>query len=149
MPGAREHPRGGMEHPRGSMTCGGGDGGGAAGPAGGSPTGSPPPPVARRRGGLYAWQSPFRAPTDPTPMTDESRPQPTGSERRRNHALRELIDEMLASIRTAAKRDLWTPEERTQYEQELAGIMTRVRSEATGREGEGRDGAPPPPPRAA
>jgi hypothetical protein len=78
-------------------------------------------------------------------MTDESRPQPPGSERRRNHALRELIDEMLASIRTAVKRDLWTPEERTQYEQELAGIMARVRSEATHRQDDGSE----PPPKAA
>ena len=77
-------------------------------------------------------------------MTDESRPQPKGSERRRNHALRELIDEMLASIRSATNRDLWTPEERTQYEQELAGIMSRVRSEATKREAEGDDGPEPP-----
>ena len=84
-------------------------------------------------------------------MTDESRPRP-GSERRRNHALRELIDEMLASIRSATNRDLWTPEERTQYEQELAGIMTRVRSEATKREAEEAAGSPggdEPPPKAA
>jgi hypothetical protein len=76
-------------------------------------------------------------------MTDESResrPQSSGSERRRNHALRELIDEMLASIRNATNRELWTPEERAQYEQELAGIMTRVRSETTKRE----DGELPP-----
>jgi hypothetical protein len=78
-------------------------------------------------------------------MTDESRPQPAGSERRRNHALRELIDEMLASIRSAVNRDLWTPEERAQYEQELAGIMTRVRSEATHKKDDGSE----PPPRAA
>ena len=76
-------------------------------------------------------------------MTDEFRPQPAGSERRRNHALRELIDEMLASIRSAVKRDLWTPEERTQYEQELAGIMARVRSEATHKPK--GDGSGPPP----
>ena len=81
-------------------------------------------------------------------MTDESSPRP-GSERRRNHALRELIDEMLASIRSATNRDLWTPEERTQYEQELATIMSRVRSEATNRDistgagGGGNDGPPP------
>ena len=80
-------------------------------------------------------------------MTDESRPRP-GSERRRNHALRELIDEMLASIRSATNRDLWTPEERTQYEQELATIMSRVRSEATTKrdaEGTGSAGGDEPP----
>ncbi|HEY0779301.1 MAG TPA: hypothetical protein VGD56_15145, partial [Gemmatirosa sp.] len=54
-------------------------------------------------------------------------------ERRRNAALRELIDEMLASIRTAVNRDLWTPGEREQYERELAEIMARVRSEAVPR----------------
>ena len=76
-------------------------------------------------------------------MTDESQQQPSGSERRRNHALRELIDEMLASIRSATKRELWTPEERTQYEQELAGIMARVRSETTPKQQ--TDGSGPPP----
>ena len=78
-------------------------------------------------------------------MTDEHRPQPAGSERRRNHALRELIDEMLASIRSAVKRDLWTPEERAQYEAELAGIMARVRSETTHKKDDGSE----PPPQAA
>ena len=70
------------------------------------------------------------------PMTD--RPAASGAgarrpERRRNAALRELIDEMLASIRTAANRELWTPDERAQYERELAEIMVRVRTEAVGR----------------
>lgn len=55
-------------------------------------------------------------------------------ERRRNAALRELVDEMLASIRAAANRDLWTPDERQQYESELALIMNRVRAEAMHRE---------------
>ena len=48
--------------------------------------------------------------------------------------LRELVDEMLASIRTAANRDLWTPDERQHYESELALIMNRVRAEAMNRE---------------
>lgn len=77
-------------------------------------------------------------------MTDESTPKPSGAERRRNHALRELIDEMMASIRTAANRDLWTPEERAQYEGELAGIMSRVRGEAVRREEAGQNGGTPP-----
>lgn len=67
-------------------------------------------------------------------MTDRpaaaSGPNARPPERRRNAALRELIDEMLASIRTAANRELWTPDERAQYERELAEIMARVRSEA-------------------
>ena len=54
------------------------------------------------------------------------------SERRQNLALRELIDEMLASIRTATQGSLWTPDERTQYERELAMIMARVRTSAVG-----------------
>ena len=73
-------------------------------------------------------------------MTQDATPKPSGSERRRNHALRELIDEMMASIRSAANRDLWTPQERAQYEQELAQIMTRVRGEAVS-----RPGVTPPP----
>ena len=52
------------------------------------------------------------------------------SERRTNLALRELIDEMMASIRAGTQGELWTQEERTQYEQELANIMARVRSGA-------------------
>lgn len=56
-----------------------------------------------------------------------------GSERRTNAALRELIDEMLASIRAATSRELWTTDERAEYERELGEIMTRVRSEAVKR----------------
>ena len=77
-------------------------------------------------------------------MSDRPDPRPdpavaaASPERRRNAALRELVDEMLASIRTAANRDLWTSEERQQYEAELALIMNRVRAEAMHREqGEG------------
>ncbi len=55
------------------------------------------------------------------------RPRP---ERRKNQALRELIDEMMASIRTATHGELWSTDERAQYEQELAAIMARVRGEA-------------------
>lgn len=51
-------------------------------------------------------------------------------ERRSNLALRALVDEMMASIRTATQGELWSTEERTQYERELALIMARVRSEA-------------------
>ena len=55
---------------------------------------------------------------------------PARSDQRRNLVLRELVDEMMASIRAAAGRELWSPEERTQYEDELAMIMMRVRKEA-------------------
>ncbi|HEU4629275.1 MAG TPA: hypothetical protein VFS08_05995 [Gemmatimonadaceae bacterium] len=60
-------------------------------------------------------------------------------ERRTNQRLRELVDEMLASVRVAARRDLWSAEERRQYEAELAEIMQRVRFEAVWR------GSPPAP----
>jgi hypothetical protein len=59
--------------------------------------------------------------------TAEEAPRP---DKRTNHKLRELIDEMMASIRTASRRDLWSEEERAQYEHELAMIMQRVRGEA-------------------
>jgi hypothetical protein len=71
-------------------------------------------------------------------MTGSPTPTPP-TERRRNAALRELVEEMLASIRVAANRDLWTPDERQQYEGELAQIMARVRSEAMNK-GEGGRG---------
>ena len=54
----------------------------------------------------------------------------SGAERRSNPRLRELIDEMLASIRAAHRIDLWTDEERVRYEQELGRIMDTVRGEA-------------------
>ena len=50
------------------------------------------------------------------------------TERRRNAALRELIDELLFRVRDANQHlDFWTPEERAQAEQELSSIMSRVR----------------------
>ena len=70
----------------------------------------------------------------PMPDASPTVPHAKPPERRRNQALRELVDEMLASIRVAANRDLWTPEERQQYEVELSLIMTRVRSEAIARD---------------
>jgi hypothetical protein len=66
-------------------------------------------------------------------FSSASRAAPTGSERRTNAALRELIDEMLASIRTATNRELWTGDERAQYERELGEIMARVRQETVSR----------------
>jgi hypothetical protein len=54
----------------------------------------------------------------------------TGPERRHNPRLRELVDEMLASIRAAANVDLWSPEERARYEQDMERIMANVRSQA-------------------
>jgi len=52
-------------------------------------------------------------------------------ERRRNAALRELIDELLFRVRDANQHmDFWTPEERAKAEQELSTIMSRVRGAA-------------------
>jgi hypothetical protein len=52
-------------------------------------------------------------------------------ERRRNAALRELIDELLFRVRDANQRiDFWTPEERAKAEEELSMIMSRVRGAA-------------------
>lgn len=52
-------------------------------------------------------------------------------ERRRNAALRELIDELLFRVRDANQHlDFWTPEERAQAEHELSTIMSRVRGAA-------------------
>jgi hypothetical protein len=71
-------------------------------------------------------------------MSDHSASPPSGGDRdgqqdrRSNIALRELIDEMMLSIRTATQGHLWTSEERAQYERELAMIMSRVRNEAVG-----------------
>ena len=64
--------------------------------------------------------------TPPPPDSTSGNP----DDRRRNVALRTLIDEMMSSIRTATQGNLWTTEERAQYERELATIMSRVRDHA-------------------
>ncbi len=53
-----------------------------------------------------------------------------GVERRTNPRLRELIDEMLASVRAAHRIELWTDDERARYEEELSRILDTVRTEA-------------------
>ena len=53
-------------------------------------------------------------------------------ERRANHALRNLIDEMLHRVRHLHRNTvLWDAADRSQAEAELAEIMARVRLEAT------------------
>lgn len=55
----------------------------------------------------------------------------TEKERRRNAALRALIDELLFRVRDVNQHvDMWTPEERARAEQELSTIMARVRGAA-------------------
>ncbi len=56
-----------------------------------------------------------------------------GTERRSNPRLRELVDEMLASIRAASNVDLWTPDERSRYQADMARIMESVREHAVDR----------------
>ena len=53
-----------------------------------------------------------------------------GPERRSNPRLRELVDEMLASIRAAANVELWTPDERGRYVADMTRIMSTVRTHA-------------------
>jgi hypothetical protein len=55
---------------------------------------------------------------------------PATPERRRNARLRELVDEMMASIRAAANIDLWTADERARYEADMLRIMESVRQQA-------------------
>ena len=45
------------------------------------------------------------------------------AERRKRVALRRLIDEMLAEIRTAANEENWTADARAQAESDLVRIM--------------------------
>jgi hypothetical protein len=64
----------------------------------------------------------------------EARPR----ERRSNRRLRELIDEMLASLRFAANRDHWTDDERTTAAADRALTMETVRAAANARPTEAR-----------
>jgi hypothetical protein len=50
--------------------------------------------------------------------------------KRTRAAFRALIDEMLAQLRDASARELWTPEARARAEADLARIMESVRREA-------------------
>ncbi len=63
-------------------------------------------------------------------MSPAETTEPSGRERRANARLRELVDEMMASIRAAANVDLWTAEERARYEADMARIMASVRDQA-------------------
>ena len=56
-----------------------------------------------------------------------------GSDRRSNPRLRELVDEMLASIRAASNVDLWSSDERARYQADMARIMESVREHAIDR----------------
>jgi hypothetical protein len=59
------------------------------------------------------------------------------AERRRNAALRKLIDEMLLQVRGLQREnEAWTPQERATAEAELDRILNRVRTAAVTRDGE-------------
>ena len=67
----------------------------------------------------------------PTPRMNQPAAAKPAPERRRNAALRELIDELLFRVRDANQHmEFWTPEERAKAEQELSTIMSRVRGAA-------------------
>lgn len=51
-------------------------------------------------------------------------------DRRRNPHLRELVDELMASIRVASNKELWSDDERTKYEADMVRIMEDVRQHA-------------------
>jgi hypothetical protein len=59
-------------------------------------------------------------------------PDQISRDRRTNHELRAVIDEMLERIRDyRVLTGAWTPEERAQAERELEAIMTRIRLTTT------------------
>ena len=66
----------------------------------------------------------------PANATGDATGDASGGERRRNARLRELVDEMLMSIRESQRRDDWTPEERARAEADLERIMAQVRRAA-------------------
>lgn len=63
-------------------------------------------------------------------MSPSSQHGARADERRRNPHLREMVDELLATIRVAANRDLWSPDERAQCEADMARIMDDIRQQA-------------------
>ena len=62
--------------------------------------------------------------------SDESGSAEPTDDKRKNLALRLLVDEMMSTIREVVRKDLWTEAEREAYERDLDRIMGRVRDEA-------------------
>jgi hypothetical protein len=77
--------------------------------------------------------------------TDRTHASASAHERRRHHHLRDLVDEMMASIRAAANHDIFAPGERAEAEAQLERIMARVHAEAlsVAERERGRNGASP------
>lgn len=79
--------------------------------------------------------SPSDERTGAAPAGASSAATPQAQDRRRNLALRALIDEMLFQVRGMQRENAaWSDDERTQAEAELDRIMRRVRSAATTQE---------------
>lgn len=93
-----------------------------------------PPPTARLR--VSGGATHFHAGAG---MTTDGDPESTAPERRVNPALRKLVDQMLAQVRIAARRDEWSAEERERAEADLDRIMATVRQSAVA----GADGSQP------
>lgn len=70
------------------------------------------------------------APKPPVRSSTRAAPAGSGADRRKYFRLRELIDEMLASVRVATNQELMSAEERADAERQLTAIMARVRREA-------------------
>lgn len=62
----------------------------------------------------------------PTPGARKDALPPHGVERRKNPHLRELIEEMLVSVRVATNRELWSDEHRRNAEEEMSRLMERI-----------------------
>lgn len=77
-----------------------------------------------------AGASASRRPADRPTVAGAATTGGSGADRRKYFRLRDLIDEMLASVRVATNQELMTAEERADAERQLAVIMARVRSEA-------------------
>jgi hypothetical protein len=90
--------------------------------------------AAPRRVGRHTFDTVVARATFPRNITSMSNAETSSHrdvpERRHNPRLRELVDEMLASIRAAANVELWTPEERDRCETDMARIMQTVRTHA-------------------
>src|SRR5690606_27979889 len=100
----------------------------------GSTAGTSPSHALTRRHHVAKQASETAAHTpSPTAAASDDQDAQTGAERRRHHRLRELVDEMLISVRHAVNRELWTPEERRQAEADLERVMNDVRLEAVWR----------------
>jgi hypothetical protein len=85
----------------------------------------PSAPVAARPGAEMT-----DSPNKSGQPTDRTHASASAHERRRHHHLRDLVDEMMASIRAAANHDIFSADDRAEAESQLERIMARVHAEA-------------------